>query len=191
MVTDNRPHRPNKHLKRRASWKDTLRGLASPRGNDSSSKSPSPGSSRITTHRHPVPRPGGNLTEGDLADESSADEDAREEDRPLRARVRYSYHRTPTPPIFSSGLETDQAKLSVAVQEADSKATDYKSAKRENGKEPIGTRLTMTSRTGFFQDRVVSPSMVRYLLFPQVYCTALQGLTLDASHGDPIYWTSS
>jgi hypothetical protein len=31
-------------------------------------------------------------------------------------------------------------------------------------KVPIGTRLTMTSRAGFFQDRIVSPSMVRFSL---------------------------
>lgn len=31
---------------------------------------------------------------------------------------------------------------------------------KKKRKAPIGTRLTMTSRTGYFQDRIISPSMV-------------------------------
>lgn len=33
-------------------------------------------------------------------------------------------------------------------------------AKRRRKKAPIGTRMTMTSRVGYFQDRIISPSMV-------------------------------
>lgn len=42
-------------------------------------------------------------------------------------------------------------------------------ANRPSRKVPIGTRLTMTSRAGFFQDRIVSPSMVR-IKIPELHC---------------------
>ena len=35
--------------------------------------------------------------------------------------------------------------------------------KRKRRKAPIGTRMTMTSRVGYFQDRIISPSMVSAL----------------------------
>jgi hypothetical protein len=40
--------------------------------------------------------------------------------------------------------------------------------KKKRRKAPIGTRMTMTSRVGYFQDRIISPSMVslRFVVSP-------------------------
>jgi hypothetical protein len=45
---------------------------------------------------------------------------------------------------------------------ADTRGGELKIVKKRK-KAPIGTRLTMTSRVGYFQDRIISPSMVCYL----------------------------
>lgn len=37
--------------------------------------------------------------------------------------------------------------------------------KRKRRKGPIGTRMTMTSRVGYFQDRIISPTMVSHFLW--------------------------
>jgi hypothetical protein len=94
--------------------------------------------------------------------ESDEDEPVREEDRPLEDRVRYVY-----PECVGSGngahlhqtFEKQQEQLYAAVAEADNKATSTKGEDKK--RELIGTRLTMTSRTGYFQDRIIPPSMVR------------------------------
>lgn len=95
---------------------------------------------------------------------SDEDEPVREEDRPLEDRVRYVY-----PECVGSGdgthlhqkLEKQQKQLCAAVAEADNKVSCTKSEDKK--RELIGTRLTMTSRTGYFQDRIITPSMVRTL----------------------------
>jgi hypothetical protein len=69
----------------------------------------------------------------------------RDEEKTLRERVKT--------PVEEISLEALQQELQVA----DAQAIEHK----ENNKEPIGTRLTMTSRTGYFQDRIISPTMVR------------------------------
>jgi len=113
---------------------------------------------------------------GALADVESDDQDypeadfkhLREEDRPIEARVRHVYPQgspQADSPLSASPLtaEKQQEQLSAAIAEADSKVSMTPGGK-EKGKgkegEPIGTRLTMTSRSGYFQDRVISPSMV-------------------------------
>lgn len=89
--------------------------------------------------------------------ESDGDADAEEDEeyeplmdheRPILERVRTS----------ESLHKHDQAVLREAV-DADQKY--LLNAK----KVPMGTRLTMTSRTGYFQDRIISPSMVGSLYF--------------------------
>lgn len=104
----------------------------------------------------------------------------REEDRPLQARVKWHYppsRNASASPFAASGTsfeavspvasrlsvlyEKEQAALEDEVTQADSEVHDQR---RREGVErkaaPIGTRLTMTSRTGYFQDRIISPSMV-------------------------------
>lgn len=183
MVKDNRFTTPRSNrLRRRRSWKDTLRGFTS--GNEkelqtASSTSPKTRASTSalktsSSHNLFYTRKEKSVADdqGSLADaESEEDEDynhRKEEDRPLRARVRYAYPHIMTPPIVTrsqSMLEEQQKELLAAVEEANTKAIQAvggDSLKEGSGevKEPIGTRLTMTSRTGYFQDRIVSPSMV-------------------------------
>ncbi|KAI0063628.1 alpha/beta-hydrolase [Artomyces pyxidatus] len=112
-------------------------------------------------------------------DEQGYFDHLREEDRPIEARVRWYYSPSQSPlsgspnasrnplgatlPSHSDPLDVlEQAKLEAEVAQADSEVA--KKRKREGVEQkdaPIGTRLTMTSRTGYFQDRIVSPSMMR------------------------------
>jgi len=108
--------------------------------------------------------------EGSLADAESDDEDfneRKEEDRPIQARILYKYPNGGSDlPRSNSALERQQQELSIAVAEANTQAVKAFSGNHSpepaNGKakESVGTRLTMTSRTGYFQDRIISPSMV-------------------------------
>jgi len=198
MVGDKRPGMSRgKRLKRRTSWKDTIRGLTS--GNEKGEADVSPAlrtrrSMSIikspSTRSSVSGRRERSLTstpvddKGALADAESSDEEDfdqwKEEDRPIQARVRHVYHNStqnPVPiPWNESVLEKQQQELSVAVAEANTKATLAVGGKElEKGKgkekEPIGTRLTMTSRTGYFQDRIVSPSMVRHIVLCLLKCS--------------------
>lgn len=173
MVKDNKFGIPrNKRLKRKGSWKDTIRGLTSvgekrkelPPSRYLTSSLRSPARRHLRPHRKEQDATDG---EGELADAESDEEDEdfnyrKEEDRPISARIRYAYPHTMTPPnqVLSELMtKKQQQELSAAVEEADSQVSMAGSSRK--GKEPIGTRLTMTSRTGYFQDRIVSPSMVQ------------------------------
>ncbi|KAG5648594.1 hypothetical protein DXG03_003205 [Asterophora parasitica] len=181
MVKDNKyGGHTRKRLKRRGSWKDTFRGLTSsgeigkePTSRHSTSALKTPSRRGSASYRRGNDHTDG---EGDLADAESDEDDneeedykhQKEEDRPIRARVRFNYPEIANPPHLrytESALEMQQQQLSAAVEEADSQASKLigrKDKTSESGKgEPIGTRLTMTSRTGYFQDRIVSPSMMR------------------------------
>jgi hypothetical protein len=121
----------------------------------------------------PYPEDRGALADAESDDDEHPEADfkhLREEDRPIEDRVRHVYHhpqaspQTNSPPPASLlTSEKHQEQLSAVIAEADSKANITPGGKdKGKGKEgePIGTRLTMTSRTGYFQDRVISPSMV-------------------------------
>ncbi|KAJ3733519.1 Alpha/Beta hydrolase protein [Lentinula guzmanii] len=165
--------RRHRRIKRKNSWRETLRGFTT---SGSEKEDTSPVSSRTPSLRRstsglrtpPVKRTFLRLPEENQSDvDSSNDEDEdytkrKEEDRPLQERVKYVYpHSTPAAAWIEAA--TKQEELSVALLEADSEAartmTDSHSDQRK--KEPIGVRLTMTSRTGYFQDRIISPSMMR------------------------------
>lgn len=173
MVRDNAPFSHRKKLKRKSSWKDTLRGFASGGEEEASSKH-TRRNSKYNLPPQLAPSRSTAGDEGNLGDAESEDEEDdfdcyREEDRPISARVKYKY---PTGdggvPRSKSALERQQMEMLVAVAEADVKAMqtfgtgkDVIQPALESKHEPIGTRLTMTSRTGYFQDRIISPSMVR------------------------------
>lgn len=174
MVGDKRPGVPRrKPIKRRVSWKETLRGLAS--GNDEEPAT-SPVKLRHSSSVLKTPRSrrstfiGPSDDQGAMADAESEEEPEedfnnwKEEDRPIRARVRYVPHQAKLVPRSESAVEKQQQELSVAVAEANTKAVlvvnGIGAGGKGNRREPIGTRLTMTSRTGYFQDRVITPSMV-------------------------------
>ena len=160
MVRDKKPG--SKRIKRRSSWKDTLRGLAS--GGDSDAETGS--SQRKGSTKTPSLKTTPTIAdEGALADAESDDVNNRKvEDRPIQARIIYKYQ--DSVPRSHSALVKQQHELSIAVKEANTKANKAvarrKSPEPGNGDttEAIGTRLTMTSRTGYFQDRIISPSMV-------------------------------
>jgi hypothetical protein len=177
MVGDKRSKPRKTRMRRRSSWRETIRGFTS--GNEDEEKDiPSqvkthhsttslkiPSSIRVpfvTKRGHWQSKAATTEDKGDLADGESGDEvdfdQLKEEDRPIQARVRYKYHHSPSTfiPWSGSTLERQQEELSVAVAEANSRAT----LKGKGKDEPIGTRLTMTSRTGYFQDRIISPTMV-------------------------------
>jgi hypothetical protein len=189
MVGDKRPSRHGKNkLKRQSSWRDTIRGLTNSGEEDKEvlrlksrhtameQTTSMPGSSsRILIGRRerartlPYVEDGGALADAESDDQEPSESDfkhLREEDRPIQARVRHVYPQTSTQsnsplPTTLSTLEKQQEQLSAAIEEANSMAS-ISPGKKEKGKgEPIGTRLTMTSRSGYFQDRVISPSMVR------------------------------
>ena len=59
---------------------------------------------------------------------------------------------------FEFDLSLTDEPVSATDEAEEVKVTKKK--KKRKGKAPIGTRLTMTSRVGYFQDRIISPSMV-------------------------------
>ena len=130
MVGDRRP-------RRRRSLRDTLRQLTS-----ASAKSMPPLRTRNTTTD--VRR---FLREEDSHDEGGAmgdveDESSRDDEKPLRARIRFN------------------SQVDVKREVVESPVSMQEPAPSTEATAPIGTRLTMTSRTGYFQDRIISPSMV-------------------------------
>ncbi|GAW04271.1 hormone-sensitive lipase [Lentinula edodes] len=161
----------HKRIKRNNSWKDTLRGLTtsgSEKEDTSLTSSRKPSLRRMTSGLKTPP--GGRifLRESVENEDSSNDEDEdytqrKEEDRPLQARVKHVYaHPTPSAAWIKAATEK-QEELSAALLEADSEAARAMpfSHADQRKREPIGVRLTMTSRTGYFQDRIISPSMMR------------------------------
>lgn len=194
MVRDNVPPR-RKHIRRRSSWKDTMRGASE---SDRQKTPQFPLAASASSHFLRVPsksapsrsasssspsKPSTPFEElGTLGDAESDSDDGdydyakrsaslRVEDRPIAARILYKYPSDGSDTLLGNdedkdkrAFETQQHQLELALAEADGKAaTMNKDAAAANGrtKEPIGTRLTMTSRVGYFQDRIISPSMVR------------------------------
>ncbi|KAI0706850.1 Alpha/Beta hydrolase protein [Cerioporus squamosus] len=133
MVGDRRP-------RRRRSLRDTLRQFTS-----SSAKAMPPLRTRHTTsdvrrmsYEEFSQDEGGAM--GDVEDESPSS--SRDDEKPLRARIRFN-------PQVDVKREVESP---VSMDDA---------APSTEATAPIGTRLTMTSRTGYFQDRIISPSMMR------------------------------
>lgn len=188
---------PGNRLRRRRSWKDTRQAAVSAKSDGEpepiSKKNAEilparPGLRRTwtsgpSTSKHNAAK---NQTEenSDLADDSS-DEDyekTAEEDRPIRARVKYHPSSAASSPVVEpkriplvgSILEKQQEELKeellharkqVSYDDTKGKPEELDGSEQQTNtkgkkKEPVGTRLTMTSRTGYFQDRVISPSMV-------------------------------
>lgn len=145
MVGDRKP------LRRRRSWRDTLRTLASPVSERppvvrtrASRASPEAGKAASNGDSHgildAVEEEAGSLADEEDGAELSALPD---EHKPIQARVRFH-------PVVSQ-VESEGTLV-------DPPTTGQPSSLGEQV--PLGTRLTMTSRTGYFQDRIISPSMV-------------------------------
>ncbi|THH32313.1 hypothetical protein EUX98_g1913 [Antrodiella citrinella] len=148
MVGDRKP------LRRRRSWRDALRTLTSSPPNERP-KSPRLSNVKRTKSGQPAPllsrrhQSSMHIEAGALADDEDGAEmdfsEMREEDRPLQARVRFN----PTTSHSEAGTTPPVVRI-----------TENGHMIEEDGV-AIGTRLTMTSRTGYFQDRIISPSMMR------------------------------
>ncbi|KAJ8468243.1 hypothetical protein ONZ45_g17314 [Pleurotus djamor] len=167
MVGDEK-RSPRRGLRRRQSWKDTLKSLAGsdkenstdtgpsgalrPRRSTSSLKSPPTRPMARRRHSAMTIEDRGSLADAESDDDEKDYQRMKEEDRPIEARVR---HR---PSIDSS---IDQQAMREERQKQHSVDSKAPTGSIGRGKEPIGTRLTMTSRTGYFQDRIISPSMMR------------------------------
>ncbi|ORY32245.1 Alpha/Beta hydrolase protein [Naematelia encephala] len=82
--------------------------------------------------------------------ETIVSDSRREADKALRERVKTprEEHRLELPPVDSPNDTTRDLSPQEVVPARKKRA-------------PIGTRLTMTSRVGYFQDRIISPSMMR------------------------------
>ncbi|RPD59870.1 alpha/beta-hydrolase [Lentinus tigrinus ALCF2SS1-6] len=134
MVGDRRP-------RRRRSLRDTLRHLTLP----SPKAMPPLRTSHTSTdvrrmYREDSRDEGGAM--GDVEDESPSCDRVSDQEKPLRARIRFN-PQVDIRPEIESPVSMEEAAPSIETTA------------------PIGTRLTMTSRTGYFQDRIISPSMMR------------------------------
>lgn len=147
MVGDRKP------LRRRRSWRDALRTLTSPASEKAPIRSRASAPS-VRTVKSVRPALNGRKVSLDLVEEAGAladEEDGAdlstvpEQDRPIHARVRFN-------PVVSQVDPGPPAEASEAVANGGPSHVE--------NKVPLGTRLTMTSRTGYFQDRIISPSMV-------------------------------
>lgn len=97
---------------------------------------------------------------GSMADsEDSVDVgELKEEDLPLQARVRFHPF-----PAVKEVVESPQSLGADLPSEGELANSTPSSNALEvpQSSDSLGTRLTMTSRTGYFQDRIISPSMMR------------------------------
>ncbi|KAJ8468257.1 hypothetical protein ONZ51_g9761 [Trametes cubensis] len=143
----------DRKVRRRRSLRDTLRTLAS---SSSTAKMPQLRTRHTTSSIKHV-----NSLDDDSYDEGGAMGDVEdepldrvnEEDKPLRARIRFN------PQV--SRVEFEQAARVPPEPAAPGSQWHGNEQASSTEKAPIGTRLTMTSRTGYFQDRIISPSMMR------------------------------
>ncbi|KAH9948538.1 alpha/beta-hydrolase [Amylocystis lapponica] len=142
-----------KSVRRRRSWREAIRTLATPsaehppfhiRRSTSSLKT-------LKGTRQEYRGRNGDATYGDEAGDMADVEDdishLSEEEKPLQARVRFD-------PEVNRVSPPRKENESPAIAEVLAQDASKEQA-------PLGTRLTMTSRTGYFQDRIISPSMMR------------------------------
>ena len=169
---------------RKKSWRDTFgMGMTSITGPATSAPIMKRSKSRRSysqLHAQTAQLGGGNLRFTDSSSEEDDDDEEGEEHRPIEARIRWQHPQVSNPVTPShdrtltfdtlcpqgSGvqeiLNTDaQARLAAEVLRANVEvAKRRKRAASERKNAPIGMRLTMTSRSGYFQDRIISPTMV-------------------------------
>jgi hypothetical protein len=89
----------------------------------------------------------------------------REQDKPLLERVK-------TPGAGLVAEEEDPLDLEgqqiILSEQAERAQTERRRSGRGRKRAPIGTRLTMTSRSGYFQDRIIPPTMASPTLLAMV-----------------------
>jgi len=170
MVNEERRSVSPAHKK---SWRETFgMGLTSITG---SSKRPKVRRSRSQLQPHETTTCSFGFTDSS-SEEEEEEEHEHEENRPLEARIRW--HHSPVSSDFTSphhhaprlgescGEEilTEKAQTQLAVEARKANGEVAKKRRRaayERKNAPIGMRLTMTSRSNYFQDRTISPTMMR------------------------------
>jgi len=110
------------------------------------------------------------------SEEEEEEEYEPEENRPIEARIRWHNSPVSTSPLdhvpntthLGESREQEilnkeaQAQLAAEVRKANVEvAKKRRRAAYDRKHAPIGMRLTMTSRSGYFQDRIISPTMMR------------------------------
>ena len=109
-----------------------------------------------------IPKDNGDVSTGDdnTSETSDSDDDTEtvkdgrsDAEKSLRERVK-------TPKAEQSKFELPPMTEAAVTAGVQADFTEGGQVKKRRKKAPIGTRLTMTSRVGYFQDRIISPSMV-------------------------------
>ena len=164
------------------SWRETFKmGLTSITGSSSTTKRSKLRRSRSQLQRHEATTAGSFGFTDSSSEEEEEEEHEPEENRPIEARIRW--HHSPVSSDLTSTLDhapnllntthleesggqdilnmETQAQLAAEVRKANVEvAKKRRRAAYDRKNAPIGMRLTMTSRSGYFQDRIISPTMV-------------------------------
>ncbi len=191
------------------SWRETFgMGLTSITGSSSTAKRSKLRQSRSQLQFQPNETTTGPYGFTDSSSEEEEGEREPEESRPIEARIRW--HHSPVSEKYASPLDHEsnslntvhlgesrsqeilnedaQAQLAAEVRKANVEVTKKRRrAAYDRKNAPIGMRLTMTSRSGYFQDRIISPSMVGRRF---VVSYKRDSAFLDASHGHSVHWSS-
>ena len=173
--------RKRQSIRRRRSWRDAIRNLTS-RSRDDGGMLIGRGRASISArHAQDSAESMDDTTDTDEEEESdfpatSSGSGSRsgsgvaraEEDLPLTARVRFNpqVHQVPVDSRHrhhhgrANGGGYTGAHIDLGEVDPANGREDGVLGQGSTGV-PVGTRLTMTSRSGYFQDRIISPSMVR------------------------------
>jgi hypothetical protein len=185
MVNEER--KPGSPVRRRKSWRDAfgmgMTSITGPSTNLPITKRSKSRRSYSQPHAQTTRINTGNLEFTDSSSEEDDDEEDHEEHRPIEARIRWQNSLVSSPCTASlvnassfntlcpggsgvrENLNTEaQRRLAAEVLRANvevAKRRNRAASDRKNA--PIGMRLTMTSRSGYFQDRIISPTMVSHI----------------------------
>ncbi|KAI9442508.1 hormone-sensitive lipase [Lactarius indigo] len=192
------------------SWRETFRmGLTSITGSSSITKRPKLRQSRSQLHLQSQETTTDSFGFTDSSSEEEEEEYEPEEHRPIEARIRYH---SPASGGFTSPLdhapnsrnttnlreshgqevldEEAQARLASEVRKANVEVAKMRRrAAYDRKNAPIGMRLTMTSRSGYFQDRIISPTMdyhISPILTPSHILAQFPPLLLQCGEKDPL-----
>lgn len=137
----------------------------------------------------------------DISDLSSEEEDEDEPDKPDRRRDadKSLAERVKTPGVRADERFTDGILSMSPSQEVPDDEAPLAGPLKPKAKAAFATRLTMTSRVGYFQDRVISPSMMRAMAILYVgpqrcpdfetdyYISPLLSPAENLAHFPPVY----
>ncbi len=205
MVNEERKSSPP--VRKRKSWRDAfsmgMTSIKGPSTNPPITKRSKSRQSCSQPHARTTQISTDNLGSTDSSSEEDDDEEGQEEYRPIETRIRWqnSVVSSPDAPSFvhtsslnplcprRSGvreilsMET-QRRLAAEVLKANVEVDKLrKRAAYDRKNAPIGMRLTMTSRSGYFQDRIISPTMVSHV-------SPLTANNLDISFPRCVPWPS-